>query len=40
MGKPWPYDDGGDDPCPSCGKEMLWDRWEFMWYCEDDWSHG
>ncbi len=28
------------DPCPSCGKEMLWDAGERMLYCEDDWCHG
>jgi hypothetical protein len=28
------------DPCPSCGKPLLWDAGERMLFCEDDWSHG
>lgn len=26
--------------CSGCGKEMLWDRGERMYYCLDEWIHN
>lgn len=28
------------DPCPTCGKPLLWDAEERILYCMEDYAHG
>lgn len=34
------YDSDVGDPCSSCAQPLLWDRFEQMVYCVNDWYHG